>query len=290
MKQQLVKGFVPNWAELREAMDGGEVRALEGLLAKAPALPRQAISWGQNCSIGPCQPLSYVAQARFNGFVRHHRTGEMASIIVAAGASINGGTADRETPLITAASYDEAEVARVLIEAGADLEATGYAVPEGTALSHAIEFGAPEIVDLLVAAGARIRSLPEAAGTGNLRGMLQSEVTENDKTLAFRAAALCDRLNVIDDLLAAGVSVGAMVNGGTALHWAAWEAKSSAARHLVARGAKVNLLDPEHRLTPLGWARYRAGEAPYAHPSGHQDVISFLEQCEADMATPANQA
>ena len=278
-----------NWADLRKAIDAGEVQALRKLLEKDPALARQTIVWGQNCSIGPCQPLSYVAQARFNGFVQHDNAGDVARVLVAAGAPINGETADRETPLITAASYDEAEVARVLIEAGVDLEATGYAVPEGTALSHAIEFGAPEIVDLLVAAGARIRSLPEAAGTGNLRGMLQSEVTENVKTLAFRAAALCDRLKVIDDLLAAGVSVDAMVNGGTALHWAAWEAKSSAARHLVARGAKVNLLDPEHRLSPLGWARYRASKVPHAHPSGRQDVISFLEQCEADMATPANQ-
>ena len=275
-----------HWDELRKAINAGELQALRAILEKDPGLPRQTLSWGQNCRIGPCQPLSYVAQARFNGFVQHNRTGKIASILVAAGAPINGATTDRETPLITAASYDEAEVARVLIEAGAELEETGYAVPEGTALAHAVEFGAPEVVDLLIAAGSRICSLPEPAGTGDLRGMLHPDATESEKTLALRAAAVCNRLDVVDQLLAAGVSVDAMVKGGTFLHWAAWEAKASAARHLAARGAKVNLLDPEHNLTPLGLARHRASEAPHAHPSGHHDVISFLEECELDATVP----
>ena len=211
-----------HWDELRKAINAGELQALRVILEKDPGLPRQTLSWGQNCRIGPCQPLSYVAQARFNGFVQHDLTGKIASILIAAGAPVNGATTDRETPLITAASYDEAEVARVLIEAGAELEETGHALPEGTALAHAVEFGAPEVVDLLIAAGARICSLPEAAGTGDLRGMLHPDATESEKTLALRAAAVCNRLDVVDQLLAAGVSVDAMVNGGTCLHWAAW--------------------------------------------------------------------
>jgi len=48
---------------------------------------------------------------------------------------------------MTAASYGDAEVARVLVEAGADLAATASpdagAVPGGTALRHAAVFGWP---------------------------------------------------------------------------------------------------------------------------------------------------
>ena len=45
-------------------------------------------------------------------------TGDVARALVDAGALIDGEDGDEETPLITAASYGEAEVAKVLIEAG----------------------------------------------------------------------------------------------------------------------------------------------------------------------------
>jgi ankyrin repeat protein len=71
--------------------------------------------------------------------------GAVAGALLAAGAPVDGPPGDRETPLITAASYGDAEVARVLIEAGADLEATAApnagGVPGGTALEHAAVFG-----------------------------------------------------------------------------------------------------------------------------------------------------
>ena len=78
----------------------------------------------------------------------------------------------RETPLITAASYGDADVARELIAAGADLEALAApdagGVPGGTALLHAAVFGMTPVLDVLVAAGARIRGIEEAAAAGDL--------------------------------------------------------------------------------------------------------------------------
>ncbi len=63
-----------------------------------------------------------------------------------------------ETPLITAASYGDAAVAQVLIEAGADLDVVASddagGVPGGTALRHAVVFGMTEAVKVLLAAGA----------------------------------------------------------------------------------------------------------------------------------------
>ncbi len=185
-----------------------------------------------------------------------------------------------ETPLITAASYREPRVAAALIEAGANLEATGYAVKGGTALAHAIEFGAPEIVFMLIAAGTRVRSLADAAGAGDLQGMLESVAGEEEHAQALRAAALCEQLPAIDQLLDTGLNVNRLINGGTALHWAAWEAKLASVRHLIARGADSRLADPQHQGTPLRWAKHRAAECPYAHPGGHGEVIRFLEGLE----------
>lgn len=184
--------------------------------------------------------------------------------------------------MITAASYIEFEVARALINAGASLHAQGTAVPKnGTALAHAIEFGAVEIVDLLVQAGSPILSLRQAAGVGDLESRLADCQDENEKAFALRAAALCNRLAVIDEILAAGISVNRWINGGTALHWAAWEAKPAAARHLVSRGADPTLTDPNYKMTALGWARHRSRECPHAHPGGHTAVIEYLSGLES---------
>ena len=50
-------------------------------------------------------------------------TGAAAKALIDAGAPVDGRPGDLETPLITAASYGDAEVAKVLIDAGADIEA-----------------------------------------------------------------------------------------------------------------------------------------------------------------------
>lgn len=262
---------------LRRALDEGDLAELSRLLVEDSTIAGRTHAWGFPCQIGPCQPISYLAQARFNGFVKHGRTGEMTRMLLDAGAPVDGDPSDKETLLITAASYYETAVARTLVDSGANLEAIGHAVENGTPLAHAIEFGAVEIVDLLVAAGARIRSFPEAAGAGRIEGVIESNLDGRQRAAALRAAAVCDRLQVIDELHAAGVSLNQFVNGGTVLHWAAWEAKATAARHLVSLGADVAAKDPEHDGTPLDWARHRSSECPNAHPGGHADVIRFLE-------------
>lgn len=261
--------------QLRTAIVAGDLDELSLLLGQNESMARQVHSWGADCAIGPCQPISFLAQARFNGCLKHIFSKEMTRMLLAYGAPVDGDVTDKETPLITAASYNEIGVARALIECGANLEATGYAVPGGTALAHAIEFGSVEIVDLLVAAGASISFLHEAAGTGHWP--TTNSTDELELALALRAASLCNRLNVIDELLATGLSVNLFIKGGTPLHWAAWEAKSIAARHLISRGADPSLKDPQHHATPLEWARHRSSQCPHAHPGGHIEVIQLLE-------------
>lgn len=80
---------------------------------------------------------------------------------------------------MTAASYGDAQVARVLIDAGADLDATASAtaggVPGGTALRHAVVFGMTDVVEVLLAAGAT--DLVHAAAAGDLTAILTPDTS-----------------------------------------------------------------------------------------------------------------
>jgi ankyrin repeat protein len=155
---------------------------------------------------------------------------------------VNGDSGDRETPLITAASYGDADVARVLIEAGADIEAVAAddagGVPGGTALLHAGVFGMTDVVDVLVAAGARIRTIVEAAAAGDVTGFLTNDTPLDLRVRALTMAAGHDRVAVIETLLAAGTPVDAVdAWGSTALQAATENGRTASAAALVAAGA-----------------------------------------------------
>lgn len=64
---------------------------------------------------------------------------EIARLLIAVGANPNTGR-EGETPLHWAASSDDLEVARALIDGGADIEAPGGSI-DGTPLANAIGYG-----------------------------------------------------------------------------------------------------------------------------------------------------
>ncbi len=72
-----------------------------------------------------------------------------------------------ETPLHWAASSDDVDVAEVLIDGGADLEAPGGSIA-GTPLANAVGYGCWHVARLLVARGAAITGLWQAAALGVL--------------------------------------------------------------------------------------------------------------------------
>ncbi len=156
---------------------------------------------------------------------------------------MNGYPGDKETPLITAASYGDAEVAKVPIEAGADIEAVSApdsgGVPSGTALTHAAVFGMTEVVDVLVAAGVRITSLGNAAAAGDIAGWPLARFTPQSKIQALVFAADHQRLTVIDPLVAAGTPVNEPEAewGRLLLHIAAQDGRPASVRRLLAHGA-----------------------------------------------------
>jgi hypothetical protein len=248
--------------EIRAAIEAGDAAALTRLLDAQPELANEPMSTAIDGARMP--PLDYVGIGLLHNAWRHRRAGELTQALLAAGAPADG--------LITAASHGEPGMVRVLIEAGADLEAVGRAAPgSGTALAHAVHYGIVPAVDLLVAAGAVIHDLVEAAGAGNI------EHFDGTDPLALRAAAVCERLEVIDELLARGSDINAEFttlsegHGSTALHSAAWDGKARSVEHLLSRGANPDLR--VGGMTALERCRQRRG---VGHGGDHDAVAELL--------------
>ncbi len=185
----------------RTIFDSTDVTRLRALLVEHPEL---AVEEMRNWCDHPrgVSPLGYVAMLRYDTSSGVWRdvagTGAMARALLDAGAPVDGTPTDPETPLMTAASYGDAEVAQVLIDAGADLDATATptagGVPGGTALRHAAVFDMTGVVDILLAAGAR--DLVQSAAAGDITGMLAADTLEADRVAALRIAAAHARLDV----------------------------------------------------------------------------------------------
>ena len=288
-------GFA-SWAKLklevdrRDVLNRRDLSRLTGLLAGHPELATAKMEHWCDHQLG-ADPLSYMAMLRFD----HDRlglpselpgTGAMAKALLDAGALVNGRPADTETPLITAASYGDAEVARVLIEAGADIDAIsapdGGGVPSATALQHAAVFGMTAVVDVLVAAGARISSLEMAAAVGDVTGWPLARFTRQSRLRALVFAADHQRLEVIDQLVDAGTPVNEADAewGRLPLHTAAGNGRAASVRRLLARGADPNLRDPRHHATAL--EECQREESP-----GHREVEAILRPLTRDDAQPS---
>lgn len=248
--------------ERKNLIHRGDVESLRRLVGRFPALAYEPVS---SCFTND-SALGYLGVARFHGLTDHDRSGELARVLLAAGGVADGPADAAEPPLLTAASYGEVDMVRALIAADADLETTGFAVPGGTGLAHAVAFGNTEVVDVLAAAGAVVHDIVEAAGVGNLDAYALSEIPIGSRAKAARAAAVCERLKTLDLLLASGVSVDSDPDTGqgdgssTLLHEAAYWGKPRSVQHLIALGADPNRRDSEYDSTPLGWCRHRLGE------------------------------
>lgn len=258
-------GFA-SWAKLKLEVERRDIlnnRDLSRLLRLLSAHPDLATSnldhWADRAHE---EPLGYITMMRFN----HGRlglpsdlpgTGAIARALIEAGAPVEGCPGARETPLITAASYGDADVARVLIEAGADIDAVSApnsgGVPSSTALTHAAVYGMTEVLDVLVAARARISSLEMAAAAGDVAGWPLIRFSPQRKLRALVFAADHQRLDVIDQLVAAGTPVNEADAewGRLPLHVAAENGRPASIRRLLAHGADPDLRDPVHHRTPL---------------------------------------
>jgi uncharacterized protein len=286
-------GFA-SWAKLklevdrRDVLNSRDLSRLTSLLAEHPELATTRMEHWSDHKSG--DPLGYMAMLRFD----HDRlglppelpgTGAIVRALIDAGAPVNGRPEDKETPLITAASCGDAEVVQALIDAGTDIEAVSApdsgGVPSGTALEHAAVFSMTDVVDVLVAAGAKIHSLEQAAAAGDITGWPLGRFTPQSRLRALVFAADHQRLEAIDRLVEAGTPVNEADAewGRLPLHTAAGSGRAASVRRLLAHGADPGLRDPTHHRTPL--EESQQGDSP-----GHREVEAILRPLTQDTRNP----
>jgi hypothetical protein len=116
-------------------------------------------------------------------------------------------------------------------------------------------------VDVLVASGAQVHGLEEAAAAGDVSDWLDGAAPDA-RIRALVMAADHQRLDVIDQLIAAGTPVDAVDEafGGHPLRQAAENGRPASVGRLLEHGADPNLRDGQGR-TPLDLCRRHTDSA-----------------------------
>jgi ankyrin repeat protein len=173
----------------------------------------------------------------------------------------------RRRPLHLAVMKRQPKVIPVLLDFGADIEATdvNHLMP----LDYATLRNEKECTDILLSRGATI-SFPAAFALGRT-DVIEAELRRDPNALkpGHRFAKLLDMASeagsgeTIERLIASGAEVKPAndsasfgTKGFTPLHSAAWHGNLEAIRVLVKHGAPLDPRDATHNATPLGWANY----------------------------------
>jgi hypothetical protein len=195
----------PRAVELVRAVRGGDVDTIRWFLAKDPRLARAGLV-DRN---GGFRTLLHVV-ADWPGYFPNGP--QIVRLLIQAGAdpSFRCPTRCDETALHWAASSDDVDVAAALIDGGADIEVPGGSI--GTPLANAVGYGCWDVARLLVAQGARIGSLWEAAGLGDrarVDAFLAADPppTSSDIDAAFWQACHGGQRRMAEYLLAHGANI-----------------------------------------------------------------------------------
>ena len=200
-----------------------------------------------------------------------------------------------KTGLHWAAELDRIEVARVLVDAGADIEArTSWGA---SPLEWASTMGGSRVAELLLERGARGLTLIVAAGLGKyseVEAIIESgaDLATHARSAAPRApndhwpadsahilgdtvsdalyaAARNGQTQVVEYLAEHGAKVDAKgVFGATGLHWAAINGHTGTVELLISLGANLELKDERFDATAEEWAK----------EGGHHEIADILRR------------
>lgn len=140
--------------EFRKLIETGDVDAVQSALESDRELANRTVVWGleRECK---SDPLHFVCDCVAEEWINDEQAAELARVLLAHGATVDG-TSGRETPLLGATSFGAEQVANVLIEAGANVEATS--VFGAAPLHWAAYMGLPSTVEMLIRAGATLEA------------------------------------------------------------------------------------------------------------------------------------
>ncbi|MEM9531686.1 MAG: ankyrin repeat domain-containing protein [Pseudomonadota bacterium] len=143
-----------NAEQFRLQIESGQLQDLQQALASNPDLANQTITWFVNQE-NESDPLHYVCDCVFNGWLSEDLATEIAAMLLEHGARVDGSD-NRESPLIGAASLGVEGVAALLVDAGASLEATS--IFGARPLHWAAAIGLPQTVAILIERGAELEA------------------------------------------------------------------------------------------------------------------------------------
>lgn len=176
---------------------------------------------------------------------------EIAKLLIEKGASVNATGKDGLTPLMRACASKHVDTVSVLLEAGANVNAK--AKGGTTSLMFAAWYGPKETVEKLLAKGADINAKTDTSNT------------------ALDFALEQRQFGIAKTLIAAGVDVNSKGNRGrTCLMGEAYRGNADMVKLLLRAGANVNEKDSDG-LTALKWAE----------KGGHKRIIQMLKEAGA---------
>jgi len=230
---------------VKEAIHTGDLESLRRLLGENPGLAAARIV---NKDGGSATPLHLAAD--WPGFFPGGPA--VVAMLIEAGADPDAGLEGGrwpETPLHWAASSDDVEVARALLDGGADTEVAGASIADGTALDNAVGYGCWRVAYLLVERGAQVTKLGQAAALGMLPR--------------------------VEELLAAATAL-----APKDINDAFWQACSGGhrrvAEYLLARGADMNAMPDWAERTPLDVAG--GGPEGPGLDTGREALVNWLRE------------
>ena len=280
------------------ALEAGDAGTFEALLR---ANPRLAQERGTNGNSLLNLAVSFAGRPEW-------KAGDAAiEALLAAGADVNDANDRGWTPLHAAAYANKAEIASILLAAGAALDAEAHGAG-GTPLIAALFWGHREVADLLGGHAVSPGNLRAAAGLGlepmvddcfNPDGTLTAEAcaargfyrphsgfpdwqpsTDPQQVLdeALVWASKSDRVTVLGRLVRAGARLDADPYRGTPLIWAAARNRVLAATWLLDHGADIN------RKATFGGLTHGQGITALhmAAQNGHTAMARLLVERGAD--------
>ncbi len=197
----------PIAVDLIRAIRHGDVSRLRQLLEDIPDLARARIVDHK----GVARTLLHIVSDWPGHFPNAAQT---VQVLAAAGADLNAPVINAnapETPLHWAASSDDVAVLDALLDAGADIEATGAIFTGGTAMSDAVVFAQWNAARRLAERGARTE-IWQAAALGQLAvvqqyARTQPAPTEGQLTNALWHACRGGQPAVVEFLLTPGADL-----------------------------------------------------------------------------------
>jgi ankyrin repeat protein len=259
-----------------EALISGDIAVLTSLLDAYPELITARST--RICKFDPPEHratlLHYIAANGVEGYRQKTPANavEIAKLLLTRGAEpdalahMYGGECTTMSMLVSSAPPAKAELQVALLETlvdfGAAVDDRGRG-PWTSPLMTALAFGYVDAAEALVRRGAKIDSLPAAAGLGRLEDARRLLPTSDGEALhrALALSAQDGHVEIVRLLPDAGEDPNRLNPEGlhahsTPLHQAVCHGRGDVVRLLVERGARLDIADTIWHGTPLGWAIY----------------------------------